>query len=285
MSFKKITIYTIIVIFLYFCIGFNSLFFLENKEAQAISWGNGYLYRKQISVDNTKVSGNADLSNFPVLINLTDSDLTATSSGGNVWNENGYDIVFMPESSTSTILDFEIEKYSSSTGELIAWVEVPALYYGTNTVLYIYYGNSNISSSQEDVNNVWDSNFKGVWHLDDDLLGTVSDSTSNDNNGLSYGSIGTSNQINGKIGGSIDFNGIDDYINFGSSSSLDLTSAITIELWAVGTSPNISFETRRTSSERERRSGATAHKTIQIVSARLLLLLRHSYQTRPGRQT
>ena len=57
-----------------------------------------------------------------------------------------------------------------STGELIAWVRIPSLntnVAASDTVIYIYYGNSDVASSTQNVSAVWDSNYVGVWHLDE----------------------------------------------------------------------------------------------------------------------
>ena len=49
----------------------------------------------------------------------------------------------------------------------------------------MYYGNPSVAN-QEDVTNVWDANYVGVWHLDETPSdgGTHADSTSNSNTGI-----------------------------------------------------------------------------------------------------
>lgn len=250
MKFEKGAIIFLIIILVFSYFSVYDWPFFTVKQIRAASWTNGYIYRKQISVDNTKVSGAADLTDFPVLVSITDNDLKATSSGGKVEDTNGYDIVFMSEGSTTSTLDFEVESYSSSTGELIAWVKVPIVYYGTNTDIYMYYGNELATSSQESATGVWSDNYKGVWHLGDNPAGSgIVDSTSNNNDGTVSGAMTTDDQVTGKISGSLDFDGTDDHVNFGSGSSLDLTEAITIEAWVQGTSSDtIISDVRRSSS-------------------------------------
>lgn len=81
------------------------------------SWYDpGWQCRKSITIDHTKVS--ADLTGFPVLISVTDSDLALKAQS------NGYDILFT-DSSGSIRLSHEIESYDS--GDLVAWVNVPSL--------------------------------------------------------------------------------------------------------------------------------------------------------------
>jgi len=145
-----------------------SSFFSVGEEGAGCS----YSYRKSITIQSSQVSGTADHSNFPVLVNLTNGKLRHIDSGGHVTNTNGYDIIFRASDET-TQLDHEIEEYDSSTGTVVAWVRIPTLSYDTNTVIYMYYGNTCISTSQENVTGVWDSNYLGVWHLKESGDGTV----------------------------------------------------------------------------------------------------------------
>ena len=89
----------------------------------------------------------------------------------------------------------EIESFDNSSGELAAWVKVMNLSSSEDTVLYMYYGNSGCDS-QEYPEMVWDSDYCGIWHLDDFL-----DSTSNDNDGTNDGT----DSCSGKIGIAKDF--------------------------------------------------------------------------------
>ena len=94
-------------------------------------------------------------------------------------------------------------------------------------LLFMYYGNSNITASRENVSGVWDSNFKGVWHLHDDFL----DSTSNNNDATNNGST----DATGIIGDGQSFDGNNDYINLSYSSGdfdFTATNSFTIEVWA-----------------------------------------------------
>jgi hypothetical protein len=135
-----------------------SLAFISVVEA---AWT--FNYRKTITIDSSKVTG--DLTNFPVLVSLTnDMELRTTVDGGNVQNANGYDIIFRANDGTD--LDFEIEEYTSAGGgaTLVAWVRIPNLSSTVDTDIYIYYGNPDVTCSQGNPAGVWDSNYTGVWH-------------------------------------------------------------------------------------------------------------------------
>jgi hypothetical protein len=146
--------------------------------------GCSYSHKRKITIQNGQVIGTADHDNFPVLVNLTDTALRHIDSGGHVTNSSGFDIIFRASDET-TQLDHEIEEYDGTAGTVVAWVRIPTLDYNDDTVIYMYYGNTCISTSQENVTGVWDSNFVGVWHLADTTAsGHELDSTSNNNHGL-----------------------------------------------------------------------------------------------------
>ena len=203
-------------------------------HAAGEGWYSSWQLRKTITIDATKVSSGPH-SNFPVLINLSsDASLAANAQA------DGDDILFTSSDGT-TKLSHEIEKYTSATGELVAWVKVPSLPSTSNTVLYMYYGNAS-AASQQDATNVWDTNFKAVLHMKEDPSGTapqILDSTSNANQGSSQGSMTSGDLIPAKIGNGLDLDGTDDYISATNSASLDITgNLITMQAWVRMPVPN-----------------------------------------------
>jgi len=185
-----------------------------------------YLYKKQITIDHTKVTGGANLTNFALLISMTDPDLKTAANGGYVQNSNGYDIIFL-DSTGTTKLDHEIERYVPTTGEIDMWVRIPTLSATADTVIYMYFDNSSITSSQENKTGVWDSNYIGVWHLQQ-TSGQQNDSTRNGNN-ISTVNVTKEGTATGQIDGADQFNGTSDY----ASVPLDLsgTNVITVSFW------------------------------------------------------
>ena len=75
-----------------------------------------------------------------------------------------------------------------------------------DTVLYLYYGNSN-ATSQQTPEAVWDSNYLAVQHLDE-ISGTVFDSTNKHNDGIPLN--GVVQDTVGKIDGCDQFDGVND---------------------------------------------------------------------------
>ncbi|MCK4894025.1 MAG: DUF2341 domain-containing protein, partial [Calditrichia bacterium] len=142
--------------------------YIVDPEWFNLSWDN----RKNITINHSKVNGSQ--VNFPILINITDTDLRDDAQS------DGDDIVFTD--SDNSQLDHEIEFYNGTTGYLVAWVRIPTLSNTTDTVIHMYYGNAG-ASNQENASGVWDSNFVMVQHLSETPAGTTYDSTSYGNNG------------------------------------------------------------------------------------------------------
>ena len=187
------------------------------------SWSN----RKAITIDHTKVSGSSNLTNFPMLISLSsDSDLQSKAK------TDGSDKVSSLRLRTETTkLNHEIEAYTSSTGQLIAWVQVPTVSPTGDTSIYIYYGNAS-ATNQQNQTGVWDSGFKLVQHLQQTSGVTTYDSTSNGNSGTKGSATSPTATSAGEIGGAQSFNGSGDYIfNNGASSLPAFNGSQTISTW------------------------------------------------------
>jgi PKD repeat protein len=188
------------------------------------SWYScNWLYRKNITLNGTAVVGTQN--NFPVLISLSDSDLSTDAQ------PDGDDILFTFSDGT-TRLPHQIESYAS--GALVAWVNVSSLTSAANTTIYMYYGNGTVGS-QEWKALVWDPNYKGVWHLNENPAGTapqMKDSTTNGNDGTSAGSMTAGDQVTAKIGGGLDLDGGNDEIACTNNASIRVTPPLTLEAWA-----------------------------------------------------
>jgi len=186
----------------------------------------GYSHSSAITIDHTKVP-NTDQSNFPVLVSGTYSYLATTNNGGGVTNQNGYDIAFASDAAGNNPLFFEQETYNSGSGTIKYWVRLPTVSHTTDTVFYIFYGNSGVSTDQSSKSAVWDSNYIGVWHMEDNAASAVvKDSTSNGNNGTASAQT-SSKTTTGEIDKALSFNGINDGISTGITGS----AAFTWEGW------------------------------------------------------
>lgn len=116
--------------------------FVTRGVIETGSWlGQGtWLYRKPVVIDADQID--ATLTDFPVLIQVTDAELAAAAQIG------GEDIVFTAADGL-TRLDHEIESWDRGTGALTAWVRVPTLDDTTDTDLFVYYGNATAVDQQD----------------------------------------------------------------------------------------------------------------------------------------
>lgn len=207
----------------------------DNSSWDINWWHSSWRNRKLISIDSSKVV--SDLLSFPLLIyENSDTDLA------NFAQSDGGDIVFVLYSDNNTKLNHEIQTFNDSTGELIAWVNIPFLNSSVDTNIWMYYNNT-IVGNQENKAGVWDSNYVAVWHLDespDDNIAGHFDSTGYNNHGtpLNFqdGGGGTTNAI-GKIGGANLFAGDDDWVEIPHSSSLEISgNQVSLSAWVKMTS-------------------------------------------------
>ena len=188
------------------------------------------IIQRSITVDHTQI-GTQDSANFPVLVSLTDDTLKTVSNSGKVQNENGYDINFYSDSGYSTLLNWEVELYDGVNGILIAWVKIPIISHLTDTIFYMKYGVSTITSFQGGiVGSTWNNNYTGVWHLPNGVSLSALDSTSNGNNGSIIGAKATAGVING---GASFVGATNQHISVGADLGLAGTNSnLTIKGWA-----------------------------------------------------
>ena len=148
-------------------------------------YSSAWSSRKAVIIDHTKVAGSSTLTNFPVLFSVTDASLRTTANGGSVGKPDGSDLLFTA-SDGITKLNHEIQSYTAATGQLMAWVQIPALSPAADTVIYLYYGNTS-ASNQQNIAGAWDSSYRTVWHLSNATALSASDSTAVGNNGTILG--------------------------------------------------------------------------------------------------
>ncbi|MDX9727666.1 MAG: DUF2341 domain-containing protein, partial [Bacteroidales bacterium] len=143
----------------------------------------GFNYFSDISV--SQASGTQDLTDFPVLVDITQSWLRTIGNGGHVTSNNGYDILFTDTENAK--LDHEIESYDPVTGRLVAWVRVPVLSSAGPSSIRMLYGNPVITTDPSS-EATWISSYKGVWHLSNNA---VNDATSFNNDLTNNGTTDT----------------------------------------------------------------------------------------------
>src|SRR5678815_5877388 len=157
-----------------------------------------FAHFKTFTTDHAQC-GAADVSNFPVLLRVTDADLKTVGNGGYVQSSRGFDIRPFSDAAFSAALTFQLVKYDAATGLLEMYVSLPTLTHATDVVSYLAFGDAGVTTDGSS-RSVWDSNFLSVRHFTDPTSGAtlLTDSSQNgpdstDNHGATGNSGG---QIN-----------------------------------------------------------------------------------------
>ncbi len=218
--------------------------YTENTTIGYLGNETSYPYYKEITINSTLVDG--DLVNFPILFSNTSSDFASNM------RPDAYDAVFT-SADNNTVYNHEIELYNATTGQLIAWVNVTDLDGDADSTMYLHYGNGT-TGTNEHITDTWDSNFVGVWHMQDDYsIDTgVEDSTSYGNDGLKesgYNETGLPIEVSGMVGYAQEFETnkprevglVGSLLDCGTSNTLQGASNLTLESWSYATDAKESY--------------------------------------------
>ncbi|MCK5018822.1 MAG: hypothetical protein KAS32_17300, partial [Candidatus Peribacteraceae bacterium] len=158
-------------------------------------WNSSWNYYKVISINQTMVNQAIGNVHYTLLVDITDTDLRDHAQA------DGDDIVFT-DSTDSTQLDHQISSYNSTTGALVAYVNVTDI--SNVTSINMYYNNSGATNT-EDKAGTWGTAALGVWLFDEGTGSYVNDSSGNDNNGTITGATWNAS-------GGLDFDASGNYI-------------------------------------------------------------------------
>ena len=194
-----------------------------------MAWLNGYTTRKKLTVNPALID--SDLTNFPVTIFLTSARHDFTKG-----NSNGND-VRITSSDGVTLLSYERERHDSTNSLAEYHFKAPSISSTVETDFYFYY-RTEATADGADPTNVWDANFKGVWHLKDGTTLSGSDSTSQGHNGTLNGNVAATA---GKINGGASFDGNGDYINITRTTAINnlVDGSYTFEVWLKSNSTTL----------------------------------------------
>ncbi len=197
---------------------------LEGVQIMKLFDDSDFNYRMQIDLDG--YTGTETLTNFPVLVKLTDGQdgfygLTTLSGGTDlrfVWS-NGLDE-----------LSYEIEEWNPG-GTSYVWVRVPAV--TSSGYIWAYWGNASLTEAPAYTmdGSTWLGGFEGVWHMNESSASSAAvDGSSSANHGTATASPTVET---GLISGA---RGMTGSHKFTVGSALDLSNkAFTLSSWAYRT--------------------------------------------------
>jgi len=205
-----------------------------------IMWLTGWDKRIKVTADHTVVDG--DLSHFPLTFKLGTSVGKTSADVSCVFDEltsnDNRKKIAITKTDGETQLYVEIEQWDDANEKAVlhAGITGDTLSSSADTDYYLYYDNSHADNTTYvgDVGGrteVWDSNFKAVYHLaDDDTDQTVLDSTT-DYNATKLANAEPANTSSGKIDSAQHFDGSNDYIGYAGSLIGTLSTDFTVECW------------------------------------------------------
>ncbi len=175
-----------------------------------------------MTIDSTKID--ETLTDFPVLLNITAASGTGDTDLTGVFAQTGTEYTrFLCKTSAGDEIYADIERWDSVNNTAQLHIKIPSISSSSSTIIKLYYiaetpvSNDYIGMSGSlNAQNVWDANFMLVCHMAQDPSGTAPqmlDSTSNNNDGTSGGSMTSGDLVDGLHGKALDFDGINDYIN------------------------------------------------------------------------
>ena len=210
-----------------------SLYGTGITEAPPDLWDT-YDQRIKLTIDHTKIDDT--LSNFPVTAFFTDAqaeEIFAEFDADEDFDRGQFAL------GDDTLLKAEKELFDVSESKAIYHVKIPSISSSVDTDYYFYYDNDADHNTSyigiigsATAAEVWDEYYKLVCHGVDDTTSTVLDSTSNNNDGTKK-AANEPVEAAGKVGQGQDFDGVNDYTNLGTSSTLQPeTGDFTVEVVA-----------------------------------------------------
>jgi len=203
----------------------------------SVGWLDGWSKRIKITIDKDKVD--ADLSNFPLPIYLSASSGQNNNDVTSIFDElstvSGTKKIAVTTSNGTTQCYVEIEHWDWSNEKAWLHVKVPFVYSTSDTELYLYYDSTNSDNTtyvgdtgDVVVHNVWNSDFKRVWHLSQDPssgAGSILDSTGNYN--ASPVNMESADLVDSLFGKGLNFDGVNERINI-DNCGIDGANELTI---------------------------------------------------------
>lgn len=146
-------------------------------HAEDAWWNKDWTQRQKITIDTASIGGSAGESTL--LVRLSDGNIFSNA------REDGGDIRFVAADG-KTVLPHHIESYDGLLGEAYAWVKLPDVKAGADSI-NLYYGNANAPAPGKSAE-AYGSDLAAVYHFAE-RGAAPSDSTSNGNHAAAPGTV------------------------------------------------------------------------------------------------
>lgn len=205
--------------------GHGTAWVLEDDLFASNVTEQGQTYNTAIVIDNTKVSGSTDFTDF--VVTLTEANFSANASTlfDNCKTDGG-DLRFYSDASATTQLPAEIVSMDTTGDTLEIYVLVPSIDTAADTTIYVRYGDSSLNllgdTDTYGRDAVW-ADYLRVHHFTDDPSGgTLTDSSGN-TDGTTEGTWVLGDRVNNAstLGDGWQFDGTQAVILGASASDVD----------------------------------------------------------------
>lgn len=212
------------------------------NDLSAADWLTGYDKRIRVNVDYSLID--EDLTDFPIHVSINSSsgpdsvDLTEITD--DLASSGNRKKIAVTTADGETQCWVEIEHEDIAGGVLDLNVKVPSVYKDSDTLLHLYWSSTGAVANNTYVGdigeaageNVWDSNFVGVWHLEQEPSGAndVKESTGTNVDGTTTNLV-TANWIDTPLGKGYEYDQTPtrEYVECAYSSNMGFTDYITLE--------------------------------------------------------
>jgi hypothetical protein len=190
--------------------------------------GVGYTYVRPLTIWHSNFA--STLTNFPLLMcfngactsSTTLTDLKTVGNGGKIQNTvansigttGPADLQFCTSVSGGTAIKYEVAAYSATTGATEIWLQDASASSTTDQIIYMFYGNSSVVTTQQDLSLWSDANYSFVSHYPNGSTLGVKDSSGN--------TSPTNNSATASTGQ------IDGSVSFASTQSIDVNSPVQV---------------------------------------------------------
>jgi hypothetical protein len=227
----------------------------QTIAAVSVAQPHTFSYYRAITVTSTASVASGTNTNFPMEVSstLTSWESTSTGAGARIQNlctapavdssiQEPCDLVFGTSTPTASgakwncgsFLNYETDSYTSSTGALQDWVNVPSV--STGTTIYACYGDASTTVDLSQPAATWNSNYAAVYHFKNGTVLNASDSTANANNlTTNVGEVATTT---GMIDGGVANSNGGGNNNLKTDTAAATTTPLTMELWVNPSSYN-----------------------------------------------
>lgn len=177
------------------------------------------------------------MSDFPVLLTEANLDEGASSAFWTAVDTNGYRIRIATANDGTGRIPMEVVTFDKSAKTMQIRAKPSSMTTGTNTI-YITLDSSLGSFDAVDATNgsenVWNSTYKSVLHMEQDPSGSapqILDSTANDTHWTTNGSMTGGDLVSAKFGNGLDFDGTDDYLSIPAGMLSGSYTQLYISFW------------------------------------------------------